>query len=797
MLKKLLFVLILFSTQKALAQTPEELLEKTRLNYTPEKIYLHFDKQSYIAGDTIWFKAYLMNGFVPSTKSTVLNVELLSDSGKIIARKIIPVSASMAANAIELPTNLKQGAYTITAFTSLMMNFGTANFYNKQINIYNPNNIQAEKDVPFLPELKFFPEAGNLVVGHQNTIAFKCTDNNGYPLSVEGKIINTEGKELLQFKSTHDGMGKFQLLPSAGIKYYAECIIDGNIKKTVALQESIYNISLMNVTNNNGKAILEINSSNVTDDLTKASYVLGVEENMVAFKIVLKEDDLITRAELPTTTLPSGVLKVTMFNKTNQPLAERLIFVNSGDYEVKTNLILNNLNTAARKKNELIFEIEDTTQGSYSVAITNAEFGIESVDGKDNIISRFLLTDNFKGKINNPAYYFEKNDEVHAQNLDLVMLTNGWRRYTWTEIMRNKFPEMNFKDPNYITIRGIAYEPFDKSVLKDAALMLFARTKDSANDFVNIKTDKNGNFELARMLFEDTASFFIQKSEGKDKRVNLKLLSPSLATSLSITKQNIPYFNFTKPTANQAEQIAKMLGQKNENIKNAQILESVRVIGKVKTKAQQYEDKYVSGSLGKNAARTLDFLAEPPYSGINIFDYLRNKLVGVNISGGPSDYQLNYRNTRSLIGGPIQMALYLDDFPIDPSQVAWMPASQFALVKLYAGGPLVGPGGAIALYSNKDPNFIGNKYTDFRKVVIDGFSITKEFYAPDYSVPSVYDNIRDSRTTLYWNPYLTADKKTRQIKVAFFNSDSTKKFRVVIEGFTRDGGLVHLEKIVE
>jgi hypothetical protein len=797
MIKNIFFLIVLCSFQKAIAQTPEELLEKTRLNYTPEKIYLHFDKQSYIAGDTIWFKSYLMNGFVPSTSSTVLNVELLSDSGKIIGRKIIPISASMAANAFELPTNLKQGAYTITAFTSLLMNFGTANFYSKLINIYNPDNIQVEKNISFLPEIKFFPESGNLVAGLQNTIAFKCTDNNGYPLAVEGKIITTDGKQLVEFKSTYDGMGKFQFLPIAGENYFAECVIDGNIKKTIALPESIYNTSLMSVTNNNGKAILEINSTKVNNDLKKASYILGVEENMVAFKIPLKEEELITKAELPTSTLPSGVLKITMFNKSNQPLAERLVFVNSCDYEVKTKMSVNNLNTAARKRNELIFEIEDTTEGSYSVAITNAEFGIENIDGKDNIISRFLLTDNFKGKINNPAYYFEKNDETHAQNLDLVMLTNGWRRYSWAEIMRNKFPEMNFKDPNYITVRGIAYDPFDKSVLKDAALLLFARTKDSANDFVNIQTDKYGNFELARMLFEDTANFFIQKALGKDRRVNLKLISPSLASSLFIAKQNLPYFNFAKPSADQVGQIAKMIEQKNQNVKNAQILESVRVIGKVKTQAQRYEEKYVSGSLGKSSARTLDFLSEPPYSGINIFDYLRSRLTGVTISGGPLDYSLNFRNTRSLMGGPIEMALYLDEFPIEASQVAWMPASQFAIVKVFAGGPLVGPGGAIALYSNKDPNFIGKKYTDFRHAVIDGFSITKEFYSPNYAMPSIYDNLKDSRTTLYWNPYLTADKKTRQIKVSFYNSDSAKKFKVVLEGFTRDGGLVHLEKVVE
>jgi hypothetical protein len=740
----------------------------------------------------------LLDGIFPSTQSTVLNVELLSDSGKIISRKIIPIAASTAANAIELPSNLMQGSYTITAFTSLMMNFGTANFYNKQINIYNTENSGIEKKVAYLPEINFLPESGNLVAGFQNTIAFKCTDNNGFPLSVNGTIVNSEAKVQASFASNHDGMGKFELLPTLGEKYFAECVIDGVLKKRVALPEVIYNTTLMKITKSNAKVFLEINSSNVNSEVQKPAYILAVEENMVAFKIPLSADKLVTKAELPVNDLPTGILKITLFNKDNQPLAERLLFVNTGDYEIKTSITANNINTGTRKKNDLIINIGDTAiVGSYSIAITNADIEIDNIDGKDNIVSRFLLTDNLKGKINNPAYYFEKNDEAHANNIDLVMLTSGWRRYSWTEIMTNRFPTMVFKDPNYISFTGTAGVPFTKNLLFDTELMAFVKTKNSLPDFLNTKTDKQGVFEFSGLLFEDTARFFIQNAYGKDKRINLKLTSPSLSGIFTISKKNIPYFNFTKPSLSQNVQISKMHDLNLLNQKNIKLLEAINLTTKVKTKAELFEKDHVRSILGNNSSHTLNFLSDPPRSGVNILEYLKSKLNGVSISGGPLNYVLNYRGTRSLSGGPIPMSIYLDDFLVDASQIASMQASDFALVKVFPSGPLSGVGGSLSLYTDKERKGTSNASSHVSEAVIEGFSITKEFFSPNYDLPTSNDGLGDNRTTLYWNPYLTADAFTKQIKLSFFNNDSAKKFKIIVEGFTKQGGLVHLEKVVE
>ena len=102
-MKKVLPVLliIIFSSGSYLspeAQTIDTVLEKLNTEYKQEKLYLHFDKAAYNAGETIWFNAYLFTGSYPSVISTTLYAELVDDKGKVLERKTAPVVMSSAAS---------------------------------------------------------------------------------------------------------------------------------------------------------------------------------------------------------------------------------------------------------------------------------------------------------------------------------------------------------------------------------------------------------------------------------------------------------------------------------------------------------------------------------------------------------------------------------------------------------------------------------------------------------------------------------------------------------------------------
>lgn len=140
-------LLVIFNITSGFSQvTPKENLSQiiAKLNsqndsLSIEKLYLQTDKPAYLAGDTLWFKAYILNAsFLSySTKSGVLYLELSNDSSRLVQRIMVPVVAGVAFGSIELEQELLQGGYTLTAYTNWVRNFGESYLFRKHFYIGN------------------------------------------------------------------------------------------------------------------------------------------------------------------------------------------------------------------------------------------------------------------------------------------------------------------------------------------------------------------------------------------------------------------------------------------------------------------------------------------------------------------------------------------------------------------------------------------------------------------------------------------------------------------------------------
>jgi hypothetical protein len=772
-----------------MGQTPEIAIQKVQQQYNAEKIYLHYDKSTYTAGETIWFKAYLMEGFLPATRSTVLAVELLNDSGKLVDKKILPVVGSAAIGEFTLSKALPGGSYRIKAFTRNLMNLGYDHFYYQQVNISNTvKNDVAPVTEPPSYYVYFFPEGGNVVGNVKNTVAFKCTDKFGRPGKIEGKITGTGGKVEAMFKSTHDGMGTFVFTPKVGETYVADCLVEGTVKKETTLPVALQQGVVLNISQSNNKKYFSLDAGTVTNESYWPDYILGVQENTVVFKVPAGAKYL--KGEIPTGQLLTGILQITVFNKQHKPLAERLVFINSGDYIPAGDLKSNLVNLQPRAKNVFSFQLQDTIPGTFSVSVTSTETNPQQAE---NIVSKFLLTSEIRGKVHNPAYYFENNDEPHQQHLDLVMLTNGWRRYTWNEVLSGLFYPMTLRDPGLVSVKGQAMHPSSGKPLAETELTIFTKTKDGLTNLSAIQTDLDGFFEMQGMTFEDTAKFSFKRSGTGNTNVKINLLTPGISSLLYSTKTPLPIL--VPKGVTQAGTVLPVLSDlmRPDGI----LLDEVKVKTNVKSEREKYEKAYVSGRLGSMASKTIDFLEKPPRFSQRIFEYLSSNLTGVNISGGPTNYSIVYRQTRSLTGGPIQMTIYVDEFQVDPSMIAAMNISEVAMVKLYTNSAMTGPGGAIAIYTKRGAGLGPVNNTQLQEFQVEGFSPTKEFFSPDYSTGTNSDVLTDTRTTLYWNPYLVSNPTDRSVSFSFYNSDKAKKFKIVLEGILGDGKLLHMEKVVE
>ena len=84
------FIFLFYSLDIA-AQNIDSTIEKYGNDYGQERTYLHYDKSTYAAGETIWYKAYLMNGIFPADESKTMYVDWTDDKGTLLLHSMIPI----------------------------------------------------------------------------------------------------------------------------------------------------------------------------------------------------------------------------------------------------------------------------------------------------------------------------------------------------------------------------------------------------------------------------------------------------------------------------------------------------------------------------------------------------------------------------------------------------------------------------------------------------------------------------------------------------------------------------------
>jgi len=120
----LLFLLFSFlGSSLAFSQKLMEALNTYNTSFVQEKVHVHFDRSVYYPGETIWFKAYLLNTNSTLSGSTNFYTELIDDQGKVVERKVIPMYESTAAGSFDIPQNYRKGQLTFRAYTTLTSNF--------------------------------------------------------------------------------------------------------------------------------------------------------------------------------------------------------------------------------------------------------------------------------------------------------------------------------------------------------------------------------------------------------------------------------------------------------------------------------------------------------------------------------------------------------------------------------------------------------------------------------------------------------------------------------------------------
>jgi hypothetical protein len=923
-LKLLLVALLLGFTQLAKAQSAQtgindvlNKIEGYNSQIPAEKLYMQFDKPYYAIGDTIWFKAYLLNSSLKySPLSSRLYVEVLNDSSKVIRRMACPMAYGNTWGNISLE-GFREGSYSIRAYTNWMRNFGQDYFYNKAFYVANAQrptwlvdasssltgdaannvkmavkftsldnqpaglkqmqlrvlegkkvlfkgtaqtNAEGQMDVNFpLPEktavkdlvlvaqdkadnkrlaavpvsanrgkdvdLQFMPEGGYLVAGLPSHIGFKAVGDDGHGVNLTGKIINTvNNTEVITFQSLYKGIGIFDLAPQPGDVYVARITLPGGQTKDVplpAVKTSGTELRVRNIAERDSMDVFVF----LSPDLVKpggAYYLVGQSRGTVCFGAGISTGKPFATVHVAKSLFPTGVAHFTLLNTANQPLNERLTFINHHD-DLKINIQADK-GFAPHDSIPVKISVNDAAGkpvvGSFSVAVTD-DAQIKA-DSTDNIMSRFLLSSDLKGYIEDPTYYFT-GDKTSWQALDGLLLTQGWIGYDWTAINAMKKPV--FQPEYQYTVNGRVGNLINKPVAK-AEVTLLARGR--YNYIKDTTTSADGRFVFNKFPSIDSATFILQARNARHKIINAGItIDENVAPD--VVKGNIPR---AKPWYVNSSATMLNYVKTNPTYHNEQDKAHYGPQGRLLNTVTIRNNAIVKGSENLNGAGEADQVIDEQTiedaNKISLSELLEQKVKGFRIGYLPKGHDMYYflkdKRVHFVIDGidlnrfyqPVDadgvqlsndyynyIKSYLDYFTAeDIKGIEVLYSTKYtnrynvqnlSTDELLAENPAGRSGSATA--SIEITTRAGNGPFTQRANGIYVYkplksTLPKDFYRPRYPVKDKPVKYADLRSTIHWQPSVITGKDG-QATVSFYAADKPTTYTITFEGSDLNGNVGH------
>lgn len=764
-----------------------------------EKIHVHFDKTIYNKEETIWYKVYILDDQGLTRLSKHVYMEWFDQAGKLIRQTIAPLFQSTAKGSFELPADYTGSVIRMKVYTRWSLNDDPAFGFERDIIINNYETIIKPGKAENNTIVNIFPEGGELITGINSLVAFKATDKFGKPVKIKGLMVNQLGKTLDTIKVRHDGMGSFRLLPKAGETYSFKWIDPAGNTGIIGIPINKKEGITLSVTTNNEFANVKVErTASIPENLKRLNLLVHMNQ-VVLFKVSLNTaDKQVLSASIPIEGLNTGILQFSLFSTDWLPLAERIVFVNNREHEFGAKLIPQLVTLTKKGKNVFDVYVTDTTVTNMSVAVTDAS--LESTQANHSIYSDLLLSSELKGKIHNPGYYLSSDADSVTANLDLVMLTNGWRKFNWEKLNASIGPEIKYPvETDMIRVSGKVYGLKNVSA-NDLMLNLIIQNKDSSKNFIFQPVTKEGLFQSENMFIFDTARIFYNFNQNQklNEITQVQFDNGLLKASgklLELKDENM--LNLWNDSVSLAKMNAFLQMQEDWKKRSSyKTLQEVIIKAKGKSNEQSLDERYSSGLFAGGDAQVFDFLNDPAaLGGIDIISYLQGRVAGLVINRSGASTSMSWRGATP--------DLYLDQMQVGADFIQSINVSDIAMVKVFRppffGSMGGGSGGAIAIYTKKGGDFKGDNTKSSKSMqsaLLVGYTRFKEFFNPQYENPAE-NNETDIRTTLYWNPYVITNKKSPRFKVQFFNNDISKRLQIVLEGVNAEGKMTRVVKILE
>ena len=791
------FLLFAFTINADLGADIANQFNKYFALYPQEKAYLHLDKPYYAAGETVWFKAYVVEAdtYLPDTLSVPLYVELIDNLiGRVIEKKILKLEDGVVAGEFELSDSLHAGYYSLRAYTNWMRNFDERLMFSKEFKVHRIGEEVAplkfdSRDIDF----RFFPEGGQIIEGMDNRLAFKATDRVGNGIDVSGIILSLSGDTIMHFDSEHLGMGEFSFKAMPGESYIAKIKYRKIFEKEVPLPTIEKKGFIMGIEAVADKNLMRLYVGH-NYDKPKGSgdmVVIGQSHGIICYIARTPVSNKAMFLKIPKDKFPEGVAQFTVFDETGKPQCERLVYVYHEDY---LNVSIKPDKSTYLPKDSVKLEIVATNADGEPIA---GNFSVVVSDGKqvltpaheENIMTYLLLSSDVKGKIEQPDYYFTQYKPEVRRHLDILLMTQGWRRFKWEDILKPVLPEPHFMPELGLAISGEVTKQNSKLFEKPVNLTYMIWLEDEKRQFGMGQAAIDGTFSITDLDYTGTGKILVQAIAGKLNRNTKIFINKSASPKLQVV--DVPF----NPITLDEKDLADYLKRTGEALEMEKFLKGQKekllqeVIVKAKKKLER-EDRV----LYSHATNTVKITPDMSSYG-NVIDLLRGRVPGVQVSGGPMNPTVAIRGIGS-INGSSEPSFLLDGLMVDKNAILSIPVFDVDRIDVLKGADAAiygsrGGNGVISVLTKRGNGTVSaGPALGIEVTEVKGYSVAKEFYSPNYNEARLEDfqlNARpDYRSTIFWAPMVKTDENGKA-SLSFFNTNATTTVDIKLEGLSATG----------
>ena len=791
------FTLSLLSTPCVFSQTPGRNADSI---ISFQTMHVHFDKDIYLPGETIWFKAYLYNISEISFAATNFYTAIYDEKGKLIQQKQYPILEGCCTGDFEIPDTIQSTRIQFRAFTKAMIIDDSNNVYEKILMVYNKKNNTDSIVVNKTKNLQFFPEGGQMIAELENHIAFKATYTDGSPAMINGKIIDVQSSKTVDtFFTNRMGLGKLILYPTPRKNYMAVWKDEnGNTKQTPLSANNRYGITFHTEVIN--RELQFSIAKNKTTDSLSTLHLLAQMGNYQVYKADLEipNEMVIYTAKFSIAEVPAGLMQLTLFDKYQNPLQQRLVFITESSFKNQLLINTDTVNTNPKGKNSIEITLPDTMFTNLSVSVADMNFYNQP---NTHSISQDLLFNTQLKELNQntDSLLQTGNNKI----IDLVTLTHQWGKYNWQKLVNKEELKPEVSD-NYISL-SVNYKEKNLALPKDDVLNLIINNKGVGKQFYILKPVSQTSFKKAGLIFFDSAKIAYQMDKNKELSNNLSFIKEdTLKVPQTIAPlQSTISFIAAKSSVEKNSFETFVFGntKKFNDVKTIkEVVIKTRYRNPLLARIDELDQFYTTGMFSGTVKGYQLNVIDDPMAEVNnnLQDYMRYRIPNLML------YHGIFGVKRQILGTHpkdtiIPILTFIDEMEMDGDAVSLLRMGDVAYVK-YIPGIVTGAGfntstGAIYIYTKKG-NEKGPVLKGLPFVYIKGYNGQKEFAGPDYNDKSLLKQ-PDLRTTLYWNPNIILDKTNNKVRIEYYNNDVSKKLLLKIEGLNAAGKLINIEKIIE